>query len=376
MSEWRYVATRLNGNGTETVLEPDLPLSDVSITKTLSGPDGLSGDLKPEFARLILGDSLLIQPWSTAIYAEKDGQIRAGCIVTDRRVHNEVLEIEAAGFCGYLSEMPYLGQMEYANADPTAIVAAIWTHVQSYPGGNLGLQVSLPATPARTGPLGQNSQTRDPVTGQFKRDDGPRSVLLSWKETHDLGRVVTSLAKGAPFDFIEEHVWVGDSIEHRLVGGYPALGRRRLDLRFVVGENVLTPPDILGDGEGYASEVLVLGAGEGEAMIRAQAARASETRLRRVAVVNQSSIGTQAQANALSTYTLERLNGAPVISTLEVTDHPNAPLGAFTLGDEIYVDTGAHGWHSNLGMWGRIVEITYRPEAPAQARLKLMTIAA
>ena len=108
----------------------------------------------------------------------------------------------------------------------------------------------------------------------------------------------------------------------------------------------------------------------------AQAARASETRLRRVAVVNQSSIGTQAQANALSTYTLERLNGAPVISTLEVTDHPNAPLGAFTLGDEIYVDTGAHGWHSNLGMWGRIVEITYRPEAPAQARLKLMTIAA
>ena len=54
MSGWRYIAERLHGNGTATVLDTDLPLSDVSIEHSLSAHGGLTGLLRPMLLHRVL----------------------------------------------------------------------------------------------------------------------------------------------------------------------------------------------------------------------------------------------------------------------------------------------------------------------------------
>ena len=44
---WRAFATRLNGDGTETMLHPSLPVSDLMIEQVLSGDGSISGSLDP-----------------------------------------------------------------------------------------------------------------------------------------------------------------------------------------------------------------------------------------------------------------------------------------------------------------------------------------
>ena len=52
MSEWRYIASRLNGDGTETFLDFNLPLNDVSVQSSLSGHGGLDAKISPEVVAL------------------------------------------------------------------------------------------------------------------------------------------------------------------------------------------------------------------------------------------------------------------------------------------------------------------------------------
>ena len=43
MGKWRYIASRLNGDGTETFLSYDVPISGCQVTDVLSGAGGISG---------------------------------------------------------------------------------------------------------------------------------------------------------------------------------------------------------------------------------------------------------------------------------------------------------------------------------------------
>ena len=61
---WRYFATRLNGDGTETLLDPDLPLEDVRIETVLSGDNALDGTIEPAYRRLLGPDGApLLREW-------------------------------------------------------------------------------------------------------------------------------------------------------------------------------------------------------------------------------------------------------------------------------------------------------------------------
>ena len=64
---WRYIATKLNGDGTETVLDWDLPIVQPSFTDELSGAGGMSGTIAPEIARLRVDGEPIFVPWSTAL---------------------------------------------------------------------------------------------------------------------------------------------------------------------------------------------------------------------------------------------------------------------------------------------------------------------
>lgn len=351
---WRYFARHMNGDGTESRLHDSLPLTDVTIENDLSGPGGLKAKLNPEQPGLIGPNGKpLFEPWSTSIYAAKGPQIRGGGILANVKDSGGALNLDVVGLTGYAKDQPYTGDQSFVAADPLDIVRHIWAHLQGKIGGNLGLQVDATKSTMRIGkPL---------VEGNSAKEEGP--FILGWWETHDLGKTLDDLAAETPFDYVLEHEWWDDeNITHRMKLGFPALGRRRDDLRFVYGENIFEePPEIDYDGEDFADEVLVLGAGEGRKMIRGIQTRPYSGRLRRAAVVEDKTVTSEQQANRVAQEELSWRMGAPDYSTIVVTDHENAKHGSYGVGDEIRVRT-PEGWHKGLDLWVRIISISINPQ--------------
>jgi hypothetical protein len=177
---------------------------------------------------------------------------------------------------------------------------------------------------------------------------------LTWWDTHDLGSVIDELAKSTPFEYREQSSWIndGDDVAHRLEIGAPALGIRRPDLRFEIGVNVTTSPPL--QERDYASEVTVLGAGQGRAMVRATTT-GNPGRVRRAVVVDRKDIGKTATASSVAREQLLTRAAEWVFDSLEVSDHPMAPYGSFRPGDQIPV-IGDAGWRQ-LDEWARVLDI-------------------
>ena len=364
---WRYIASRLNGDGTETFLNWELPLSAVGVTNTLSGPDAIAAKIAPEVAALKVSGSPLIQPWSTAIYAEADGQIRCGAIVAGMVADGPNLALDCIGFPGYAYDMPYTGEYSRVGIDPLNVVRDIWTHIQAARNGNIGLQVDPLKSGLKIGTVAESVAFTTSTGENVKFTSGP--VKLMWYQTADLGGEIDALAKATPFEYREAHVWSGDTINHKLRLGYPTIGRRRHDLRFVVGENIQIIPSI-DFGEDYASEVLTLGAGTGRKMIRGTSGR-PDSRLRRVAVVSKTSLTSTTKANTFAGQEVLRRLGLADVSEVTILDHPHALLGSFDVGDEILVQTGS-GWADDMALWCRVISMTIAPDSLGVARLSLL----
>lgn len=118
---WRYLATRLNGDGSETSLDPELPLRDVVIKQNRNAPDEISASINPEYRDLLdAEDRPVLQKWSSAIYVEKDGNIRAGGILVDDSIDGAEMQIDAMGFAGYPNTQPYTEKNTWP-ANPPAV---------------------------------------------------------------------------------------------------------------------------------------------------------------------------------------------------------------------------------------------------------------
>lgn len=375
---WRYFVTRPNLNGTETLLHDDLDLSAAKVVKTLSGPDQITGTIAPEMLGLLAPDGRpVLETWGACLYAEQDGVIRAGTILRDTKDSGPSRQIAGAGFSSYPQGQAFTGTTtHYRNADPAAICTAIWAHLQSQPGGNLGLVTAFGATPVRTGALTVEEavQPRDGATGRYLEDSTPRAYTLSWETTKDLGRELDVFAEQTPFDYVEDHQWSGSTIKHTLRSTYPRIGRRRNDLRFVEGENIYSTPDVIALGDDYASEVLVVGAGEGSKRIRSTSARGGEKRLRRAVAVDDLTLRTKAEADARARVEVAAHLGRPVVQDIAIVDHPHAPIGSISLGDEVLYEMGPTGWQAGLSQWVRVVQITYQPEVPEGLVLKVAPV--
>lgn len=354
-NRWRYLAYRLNGDGTETRLHGDVPLTDVGLGRDLSGPSEMSANLTLEYSGMEAPDGApLFVTWSTAIYVEKDGKIRRAYILVDVNDDGPALELTFVGWAGYPKDQPFNSAYSDINAEPLDIVRMLWRHLQEKPGGNLGLTLDGLRTPVRVGKALPKGTT---VAGA---EEGP--FVLGWWETKDIGGVIDDLATGTPFDYAEEHEWDGENVKHRLRFGYPTIGQRRRDVRFVVGENVTLNPEIQYRGEDYATGIIMLGAGEGRAMIRGIAVEdGTPSRLRRVLTVEDKSLKTRAAADLAAARELRKRRGEADFTTVTVTDHPNAPIGSYDVGDEIQVLT-VGGWHDGLDLWVRILAIDLDPE--------------
>lgn len=194
---------------------------------------------------------------------------------------------------------------------------------------------------------------------------------LVWWDATDCGDETETLAKETPFEYEELHTLDGQQVHHRLKIGYPRLGRRRTDLAFVEGENLAVVPTIDRDGDVFAQYVLGLGAGEGRKRRRTSIIGSPDGRLRRPFVLERPDVKTTARLEKLAHAERAARSTMAAIPDVVLLDHPNAPLGSWSLGDEVLVSL-SEGW-ARESVWCRIVEENVRPADDGRAvTLKLI----
>lgn len=175
---------------------------------------------------------------------------------------------------------------------------------------------------------------------------------LAWWEAPDCGQELDSLAQEASFDYTERHYWSGDEIKHEVVLGYPRLGRRRDDLAFVQGDNVVSVVSPELSGAEFANAVLGLGAGEGAGSIH-RSTGVRDGRLRRVSVYTAKDVTSASRMDALIRDSLQRRQGTLTIQKVDVRDHPNAPIGSWSVGDDVLIEATLP-WLGDVALWCRI----------------------
>lgn len=377
---WRFIVCQPDGDGGESLITSELPLSSARVVCNLSAPSSMALSIPIHLQHLTGSDgNPVFVPYGSTIYAERNGVIVSGGIVTDIDATGGVLNLQVTGHVGYLQDMPFMGEYGAYNSDPFDLVRYIWAHVQKQPGGNIGLSVDPAKSPRRVGTKGKAAfrgrpAIKDdkgvivtpaiPPTAEVKDDP----FLLSWYQTSNLLDVFNKLSRAVPFDYAERHFWNGDHIAHNLDLAYPTMGKQRADMRFVVGENLIIAPKMYQHGSSYASEIMFLGAGEGKAMVRGLASQPTRSRLRRVRVMSDPGIPSPDLAKSMAQNELKYRTGLPNVTDMEVIDHPNAPIGMFDVGDMIYVQ-GSNAWFGSADQWVRIASIEYDPLQNESAKI-------
>lgn len=198
-------------------------------------------------------------------------------------------------------------------------------------------------------------------------DDDGGAYRLNWWETPDVGQEIDKLAQEAGFDYVESHRWDGSTIRHEVTIGYPRIGRRRADLAFVQGDNVvsLVAPTI--DGGDFANEVVGLGAGEGKGALRRTTA-VRDGRLRRTAVLKAKDVKKASRMDALIRDELTVRLGELHIDSVEVLDHPNASIGSWSVGDDVLIEAQLP-WLGDVALWCRITSWELLTESRAKLTL-------
>jgi hypothetical protein len=397
-TNWRYHALNIV---TRQWLHRELPLRDVSLTETLSGPGAISATVNPDLATLKTPSGApILDEWSTLIVAEADGAVRAAGILANADLNGPSMALDCVGFTAYPQRQILEDSLSWtANAalstgghgvDPLDVVRALWARLQSKPDADLGVVVDATTSSFRLGSFTNVQATQkstanpdgstDPkeVGGDvaIDRSWGPTDKLptpasgktltwyyrLNWWDNVDIGSKIDELAKQAPFDYREDVSWADgdhDSLSMRLRLGAPRLGTRRSDLRFVEGENVSQVVQIKLSGDDYGNYVYALGSGEGQTQIRTTASK-RDGRLRRMVQLTDGSATSTNSLNASATQQLNLSNKLANIVGFTVLDHPNARIGSFAVGDDVLIQTHV-GWQPTT-LWVRITSAAISPE--------------
>ena len=352
----RWVATRIGGDGTESLIADEIPVAEGRVHRALSGAGGASGTVQVEVARLAA-----LTPGTTALYClTAHGLVLGGGILQPETARQGgALRLNARGHAGFLAGMPYDGNDQWIETDPADLIRHAWTYTQSLPRHDLGVVVDETRTPVRIGEEERDVEFTTSAGEEVEFTAGP--IKWNYWTTHDLGSVVDRLAMETPIEYAMTHLWdrKANVPSHQLRLGYPRLGRRRMDLAFNVGVNVDREPIVTTGGD--VSRVLVVGAGEGSEARRGMATR-STTALGRTHVVMDKALTSNAACRAEAQRVLDWLSGEDELSTLTVMDHPNAPLGSWQVGDDIRVVGSGAGWGGGVDMWVRVLSDETEPE--------------
>lgn len=397
----RWIAQRAL---TREWLHWDLPI-DAEPSRELSGVGSARFTVTPGELGLSTPDRFrMFEPWSTLLYLEESGRIRWGGIVISTNELSSSFEVEVASFATYPHGQPWAETYSAVETDPVSIIRHIWTQLQSKPDGNLGVTVTGSSSfrrgtrstarhaaaraaeeAAKTAlddarfneadeavierlraALDTAKEAREAAAEQEREDGG--EYRLDWWDNPDCGAEIDAITDETPLEWVETHAWNADrtDVVHRIRVA-ERIGAVRDDLRFVQGENVVSASPMDVDGARIASEVMALGAGEGKKSLRVTSA-ARDGRLRRTRTVEAKDIRTRDRLAALARATREASTAAAVVDSIVVTDHPNARIGSWELGDVITVQLDTP-WSGRTVARARIV--ADRSLGPGRAGLTL-----
>ncbi len=368
---WRFFATRLIGDGHETVVATDVPITQPQIAVALCAPHSIRGTITPEV--LSMRDPRtgrpILEPQGTGIYAERDGKIVAGGILKTARPRDAKLELLVSGHTSYLADLAWTSTgLKFYDYDPFDIIRRIWQDTQSHPGGNVGLAVEPTKSPRRVG------EKRPEVTGPDGTVTEPavdEPFVLAKYATPNLLTAFNQLVEASGGDYAERHSWTdgsGSVMEHRLRLGYPRIGVRR-QIKAEIGVDVTVIPEVDLDADDYASEVVVYGAGEGPLTLLSHAVGNPVERLRTVRTFTRADITTKAGIDRHAAEVLKMLKSRrDDITGLTVRGTLAALLD---VGDEFAI-SGNAGWAGHIDeQWVRILGMEYRPDDTDDVELEV-----
>lgn len=379
-SEWRYLVYRLDGyTGTETLLDPEAKLSNVSFQRALSAPGTLTASVDAwTYAQKGPDGKPLFLDWATLIFAERDGVIRGGILI-DSSWNGSTYDLTVAGHMALPQGQPYLGPGEmHVQIDLADAVRRIWNYLQAMPGGDVNLEVD--STTYSAIKIGTKLELVEFTTGageDVSFEAGPWK--LSWHTTDDLGRVMDDLFEQG-MEYRESHTWRADgTMRHRVdfwapgspAGGGAALIRRREDVRIVLEENAVEIPSKDRDSENYASYVQGLGAGDGPKTVRSIVSHVDPLgRIFRARNAVDSSLRSKGAVTQMAKDKLAQSAGGWEITQLRLRDSHLLPLGSIEPGDEVRV-TGDIG-EELYDDFVRIVSIEESPDNDSEMTLTVV----
>ncbi len=373
-------------------------LRDVSIEWNMSAPGELTCTVDALTSRQKAhdGKSLFLE-WSTFIYAEEDDKIKFGGVLTSNESGDEgERSFVFTSFSGYPTGRIFLAHdddpeqagkataLRYYETDAFIVIRKLWNYLQGTTNGNIGVNVS-------NNLAGHDIGSADPGSRPVRRDkedkkDYEKRVTawqsavnepyeIAWWNTPDIGNEIDNILAEAGAEYIEEHSWSDPStkevVQHNIYLNAGNPGANRNDLRFVEGENILVPPPVSTEATAYANFVRAIGAGEDRHTL-SKDAYADDGRLRRDMIAASKGLYDPKQIKQLANDTLAIAQDASKYDTLEVYNHPNAPIGSWSLGDEIIIQT--HSQFVELNERVRIVGWAMSPDEPDTAVLEIMRL--
>lgn len=327
-------------------LSTALPLSDLEYGPELNGPGSLSGTLSP---RLLSQHPTLIDPGTTLIYVEEDGELRWGGLVWHLEMQGDRLALEAASWSSYLQKRRdldgnYGGRGPYVYADPCTVIRDIWAYAQSIPDGNLGVTVDSTTSTAKVG------TPAEPLASPF------------W-EKPVLGEAADNLVSGeATPDYTCDVTWnTGKTAPVRRVRlGWPRLGARRTDLTFSSGVNIIENPPVTMAADDYAQVVIATGEGDGSAK-PSEISAVRNGRLRLEHLIDVPEVKGRDILAARAAAERARRQNLGSVDQITIRNTPAAPFGAWQVGDDVYTRVN-NAWTSYVG-WRRITGWRIQPHA-------------
>lgn len=329
-----------------------LPVADLEYGPELNGPGSLSGKLAP---RLVAQQPSILDPGTTLIYAESEGQLRWGGIIWHAEPQGNEFAFEAASWSSYLQHRfdmdgNYGGRGPYTNADRCDVIRDIWEYAQSVADGDLDVVV-------------------DSTTSTSKVGTPAEPLKSGWWDSTPLGDQIDDLVSGeATPDYTCDVAWANadkTDVVRRIRLGWPRLGARRTDISFASGVNIVDDPAIELKADEYAQVVIALGAGDGSAKKR-QVSAVRNGRLRLEHVSDYPDVkGTDILAShAAAERTARQMLGT--VDEITVRHTLSAPIGSWQVGDDVHVRIH-NAWTDYVG-WRRITGWTIQPHAQGGPR--------
>jgi hypothetical protein len=262
-----------------------------------------------------------------------------------------ILHLKAQGFAGYPKGLPWLENIDWYVNDVFDPVTEIWSYLQSYPNGNLNVEVF----PAKSGIFMLPGYSYDGTTMALNF----YATFVRATDKLDCGDYINAMARDVPFDFAERQQWNADrtDIIKKIELGTPRLGVIQANLAFVLNENVISAKPHTATQIDWVSDIGVSGWFPG-VETSYELANADPTRLRRYLKEADAMLDSNERSQAWARRLLARRQTPAYWETITIDmSHPNAPFGTFDVGDTIPV-SGFMPWVGFIDQNHKIMAIS------------------